>query len=187
MNNMTVTEASRNFSQITKATDQDGAIELKKNGVTKYVIMTKEVYDRMTGKTYYGKHNEEIIKAEITGERAKVYSVAIEQDNEIRHLTYTIVEMPARILEITEKGSDLKIAAELSEKASEERTGYTVAEAFLDKDGKSLFLPENPTEEADLHEAALISKCLGILKEAERIAELKEIGLEITREGKSLI
>ena len=187
MNNMTVTEASRNFSQIAKATDQDGAIELKKNGVTKYIIMTKEVYDRMTEKTYYGKHNGEIIKAEIKGEKAKVYSVAMEQDSEIRHMTYTIVEMPARILEITEKGSDLRIASELSEKASEEIIGYTVAEAFLDENGKSLFLPEIPTDEPDLYEAALIEKCLKILEESEEIEDLREIGLEITREGKSLI
>lgn len=186
MNNIRISEANQNFTGLTRKVDAEGSVGIEKNGKLKYIMMTRERYEDMNERAYYGKAGDELIKVEIREDRAWVYSVLLEK-GEYDRLTYTIAEFPADILELREKGGVLTVRTDLDERKEGTKASVIAAEAFLDENGRSIALPEEPTADPDIFEANCIRKCVDIARRFEDAPAAQEVDAAVTRRGRKII
>lgn len=183
MNNMTATEAGRNFSAAIKRTDTDGMIGIVKNGTRRYVLMKADKFEDMRKERIYGRRGDEICKVEIDGDRAAVMQILLEGNDLV---LFQIADMPTAILKVSRNGNKVDVSANLDDaKALPEgvrKTSVMIGEDILWADPENHFNMESEDSRREYADFMRVKKALDELDELDASA-VTEMSLNIIRRG----
>ena len=73
MNKVTITEANRQFTHLTKQVDAEGQVAITKGGDIKYIMMTQNEYERMNTEVLFCKSGDYKVYVEKTEKEARIW------------------------------------------------------------------------------------------------------------------